>query len=149
MSMRISGLILVILLLSCSVSGSLAAEDGGDYIHISTMQVRFSDTDATVDLFYDLDFFGDMYVFALGSRHLKPEFEAFFYDFEELKVVELGRAHSRFVLKNVSRESDNFYLHDEKKLGRQVGSLVVIYPAGPSKAMGSVDSIPNLFYEKQ
>ena len=149
MSMRISGLILVILLLSCSVSGALAAEDGGGYIHISSMQVRFSGTDATVDLFYDLDFFGDMYVFALGSRHLKPEFEAFFYDFEELKVVELGRAHSRFLLKNVSRESENFYLHDEKKLGRQVDSLVVTYPTGSSKAMGSTDSIPNLFYEKQ
>lgn len=147
--MRISGLILVTLLLLCSVSGAFAAEDGGDYIHISSMEVRFSGTDATVDLFYDLDFFGDMYIFALGSRHLKPEFESFFYDFEEFKVVELGRTHSRFLLTNVSRETDNFYLHDEKKLGRQVGSLVVIYPAGPSKAMGSVDSIPNLFYEKQ
>ncbi|WP_462272432.1 hypothetical protein [Methanohalophilus sp.] len=147
--MRISAFILVILLLLCSVSGALAAEDGEDYIHISSMQVRFSGTDATVDLFYDLDFFGDMYVFALGSRHLKPEFEGFFYDFEEFKVLEIGRSHSRFLLKNVSRESENFYLHDEKKLGRQVGSLVVIYPAGPSKAMGSVDSIPNLFYEKQ
>lgn len=147
--MRIAGLILVTLLLLCSVSGALAAEDGRDYIHISSMQVRFSGTDATVDLFYDLDFFGDVYIFALGSRHLKPEFEAFFYDFEEFKVIELGRGHSRFLLKNVSRESENFYLHDEKKLGRQVGSLVAIYPAGPSKDMGSMDSIPNLFYEKQ
>lgn len=136
---------LAISLLSCPVH---AMDEGGQYIHIDQMVLRFDHTDATVILNYDLDVFAKVYVFAFGSRHLEPELGKIFFDYENVEIIEIGHDHAVVLLKNASRKSDMFYLHDQRELGAAIGSLDIQYPVGPSKNIRNTDSVPNLFYEQ-
>ncbi|MCD4703584.1 MAG: hypothetical protein K8R64_04730 [Methanosarcinaceae archaeon] len=135
---------LAIFLLSCP---AYAMDEGGQYLHIDQMVLRFDHTDATVTLNYDLDIFAKVYVFAFGSRHLKPELEEIFFNYENVKMVEIGHDHAVIFLKDASRKSDMFYLHDQRELGATISSLYVYYPVGPSKNIRNTNVVPNLFYE--
>ena len=143
---------LVALLLSCLFITALfltpaCAQEDGEYLHIKEMSLRFDGDDATATIYFDLDLFGDLYVFAFGSRHLEPELVKVFSDFDELQVREIGRDTAIVSLNNVSHKSDEVYLFNEKELGLIVEDFTVIYPSGPSKSFSNVHVIPNLFYE--
>ncbi len=143
---------LVALLFACLLITSLAltpalAQEEGEYLHIKEMSLRFDGDDATATIYFDLDLFGDLYVFAFGSRHLEPELVKVFSDFDDIHVGEIGREKAVISLNNVSQKSDELYLFNEKELGLNVDDLTVIYPSGPSKSLSNVHVIPNLFYE--
>jgi len=143
---------LVVLLITCLVLTSFfltpaLAQEDGQYFHINEMSLRFDGEDATATIHFDLDLFGVLYVFAFGSRHLEPELEEVFMDFDDLQVREIGRDKAVIYLSNVSHKTDDFYLFDEKELGAVVDDLTLLYPSGPSKTLTNAHMIPNLFYE--
>ncbi len=135
---------LAISLLSCPVH---AMDEGGQYIHIDQMVIRFDHADAMVTLNYDLGVFAKVYVFAFGSRHLEPELGTIFSDYNNVEMLEIGHDHAVILLKNASRKNGMFYLHDQRELGATIGSLDIQYPTGSSKNIRNADSVPNLFYE--
>lgn len=145
--MRLMTIVLVCLLVISFTFPSALAQEEGEYLHIERMFLQFDDQDAIATLYFDLDLFGDIYVFAFGARHLEPELERIFIDFDEIRIREIGRDKAVIDLSNVSRKNDEFYLFDEKKMGVMIDDLTILYPAGPSKHLNDVSVIPNLFYE--
>ncbi|WP_157209628.1 hypothetical protein [Methanosalsum zhilinae] len=118
------------------------------YMEITHMTMRFDGPDAYVSINYNLDLFSNIYVFMLGSRNLEKTFELVFSDFESLEVLEIGRNHASLKLMNVSRETDDYYLHDSRELGTTIDTLTIVYPGGSDRVTRNVNSTPNIFYVK-
>lgn len=146
--MKVLSFLLLLLVLSSASLTALAQEndENTDFMHFDRMVMRFEETDAYVTINYDLDTFARMYVLAFGTRHLESSFEGIFSEYEEAEIVEIGYDNVAISLKNVSRSSGDYYLHDSRDLGTDIDSLQVIYPGGTSKTLTSVTETPNIFY---
>ncbi|MGP8336874.1 MAG: hypothetical protein ACT6FC_01375 [Methanosarcinaceae archaeon] len=125
---------------------SSAVIENEEYIQIDRMVMTFEKTDARVDISYSLDPFVKIYVFLLGSRNLEPTFEQMFYNFDGVKVVEIGQDHAVVTLNNVSRKSGDYYLHDSHKLGATVNELTFVFPDGSKKELENTRNTQNTFY---
>lgn len=120
--------------------------DDEQFIHIDQMVMTFDKADSIVDITYDLDFFVKTYVFLLGSRNLEPTFEQIFFEFEDVTIIDIGQNHAVVLLKNVSRQSGDYYLHDSRELGANVDLLTFIYPDRSTKQLEYTSSTQNTFY---
>ena len=76
--MRLVALVFTCLLVASFFLTPALAQEEGEYLHIKEMSLRFDGNDAIATIYFDLDLFGDFYVFAFGSRHLEPEIVNFF-----------------------------------------------------------------------
>jgi hypothetical protein len=110
--------------------------------------MNFDRANAHITISYELDMFAQIYVIAFGTRHIEYTFEDLFYNYEHLEISEIKPNQASLVLHNISRKSSGYYLHDQKKLGNTVGTLLIIYPKGPTKTIYNTSIVPNLFYEK-
>ncbi|MEL4305291.1 hypothetical protein [Methanococcoides sp. LMO-2] len=149
--MKVLSFLVLLMILSSASLTALAQEsdEATDFMHFDSMVMRFDGTDAYVTVTYDLDTFGRMYVLAFGTRHLESSFETIFSEYEEAEVIEIGYDTAIITLKDVSRSSGNYYLHDGRDLSTDIDSLKVIYPGGTSKTLTSVTETPNIFYGKE
>ena len=127
------------------VPSSTVADDE-QFIHISRMVMTFEKTDCMVEITYDLDLFAKTYVFLLGSRNLEPTFEQIFFEFENVTITEIGQNHAAVMLKNVSRQSGDYYLHDSREIGAKVDLLTFIYPDRSTKQLAHTSHTQNTFY---
>lgn len=125
---------------------SSTVTDDEQFIHVSQMVMTFEKTDSTVEITYDLDLFAKTYVFLLGSRNLEPTFEQIFVEFEDVKITDIGQNHAVIMLKNVSRQSGDYYLHDSRELGTKVDLLTFIYPDRSTKLLEHTNNTQNTFY---
>ncbi|WP_410807031.1 hypothetical protein [Methanohalobium sp.] len=147
-------LAIFIILLSCATFGYSAYAQPANighyqYIDINEMTIEFNDNNAEAKISYDLDLFAQMYVLILGSRNLEPTFNEIFNEFGNFKIAEIGKSHAVLMLDNVSRQSGEYYLHDSRKLGTNVGRLILIYPEETSKVVENTNSTPNTFYSSK
>jgi hypothetical protein len=145
--MRLAALSFVCLFIAVSVPAPALAAEEGHYLGIRQMSLTFDGSDATATVYFDLDMFGDIYILAFGSRHLEPELQAVFVNFDDVTIREIGRDKAVIDLGNVSRKSENYYLFPERELGKTVGELTLIYPTGSPKHLTDVSVIPYLYYE--
>ncbi len=120
--------------------------DDEQFIHISRMVMTFEKTGSMVEITYDLDLFAKTYVFLLGSRNLEPTFEQIFFEFEDVTITDIGQNHAVIMLKNVSRQSGEYYLHDSRELGAEVDLLTFIYPDRSTKQLEHTSRTQNTFY---
>lgn len=148
--MKVLSFLVLFMLLSSASIPALAQEfeEDIDFMHFDNMVMRFEGTDAYVTVTYDLDTFARMYVLAFGTRHLESSFETIFSEYEEAEIMEIGYNTATINLKNVSRLSGIYYLHDSRHLGTYIDSLQVIDPDGASKTYTSVTETPDAFYKK-
>ncbi|RXA16950.1 hypothetical protein EQO05_13230 [Methanosarcina sp. MSH10X1] len=118
----------------------------GKYIHLDSMEIAFSKTDAKISIEYHLSPFAQAYIFLFGSKHLEPKIEEIFFDFENVKVKEIGRSSALIQVKGVSRRSDEYYLHESREFGMAPDTLTVIYPEGARRNIQHAKFTPNTFY---
>ncbi|WP_428387480.1 hypothetical protein [Methanomethylovorans sp.] len=123
-----------------------AATDNPQYIHYKQMTMRFSGTDATVTLSFELDAFVQAYTLLMGSHNLEGDIRKMFYDFDEITVSEIGKDYAILRIDNVSHLSDGYYLHDSRDLGSSVDVLTMVYPSGASKQKSNAKETSNIFY---
>ncbi len=138
--------ILLIAAFALVIMPSSAVTEDDQFIHINRMILNFEKIDGMVEITYDLDFFAKTYVFLLGSRNLEPTFEKIFFEFEDVEIIEIGQNHAVIMLKNISRQSGEYYLHDSCELGANVDVLTFIYPDGSTKQLENTRSTQNTFY---
>lgn len=117
----------------------------GKYIHLDTMEIAFSKTDAEISIEYHLSPFAQAYIFLFGSKNLEPKIKEIFYDFENVEVQEIGRTSALIQVKGVSRKSGEFYLHESHKLGLSPDTLTVIYPGGTRRNTEHAKATPPTF----
>lgn len=146
----LSFLVIFILLSSASITAlGQEMEEETDFMHFDRMVMRFEETDAYVTVTYDLNMFARIYVLAFGTRHLESSFEDIFSEYDEAQIEEIGYDNAVITLKDVSRLSDSYYLHDSRDLGTDIHVLQIIYPGGTTKTLTDVTKTPNIFYEKE
>ncbi|MDD3043379.1 MAG: hypothetical protein PHW56_10660 [Methanosarcinaceae archaeon] len=120
----------------------------GDYIRLERVEMAFNGTGADVSVHYQLSPFAQTYMFLFGSKHLEPKIDKIFFDFEDPKILEIGRKEAMVRITNVSRPQDEYFLHESHKLGMQPDMLVLIDPKGKHTNIANAAFTPDTFYRK-
>ncbi|WP_292466477.1 hypothetical protein [Methanolobus sp.] len=136
---------LILSLLSFSANYDIIS-NGEEYIKVNHVSMRFQGTDAVISVSYGLDMFSGMYVFLLGAHNLEPAIDDLFFDFGDIEVIELRNDQAVILVNNVSRQNDEFYLHDSHKLGTTVKVLTLVYPDGSTRTISGASATPDTFY---
>lgn len=151
--MKIKAIITIALIISAAlmaakVSPGVNTEQfrEGKYIHINSMVIEFDKTDADVQIQYHLSPFAQVYMFMFGSKHLEPKIEEIFFDFENIEVKRIGRNSALIHIKDISRQSDEYYLHDSRILGMQPDVLTLVYPDKTRHNIEHAKATPYIFY---
>lgn len=151
--MKIKAIITIALIISAAlmaakVSPGVNTEQfrEGKYIHIDSMVIEFDKTDADVQIRYHLSPFAQVYMFMFGSKHLEPKIEDIFSDFENIDVLKIGRTSALIHIKDVSRQNDEYYLHDSRDLGMQPDILTLVYPDGTRQSIENARATQDIFY---
>jgi hypothetical protein len=118
----------------------------GKYIHVDNMMITFDKTDANVNILYHLSPFAEVYIFLFGSKHMEPKIKEIFFDFENVEIQTIGRDSATIQIKNISRQSEESYLHDSHELGIQPDMLTIVYPDGTRRNYEYAQTTPNIFY---
>jgi len=151
--MKIKAIITIALIISAAlmaakVSPGVNTEQfrEGKYIHINSMVIEFDKTDADVQIQYHLSPFAQVYMFLFGSKHLEPKIEEIFFDFDNIEVLKIGRTSAVIHIKDISRQNDEYYLHDSRILGMQPDVLTLVYPDKTRQNIERAKATPYLFY---
>jgi hypothetical protein len=151
--MKIKAIITIALIISAALMAARVSPEvntekfrEGNYIHIDTMVISFNKTDADVQIKYHLSPFAQVYMFLFGSRHLEPKIEEIFFDFENIEIRRIERTSALIRVKDVSRQSNEYYLHDSKELGMQPDVLTLVYPDSTRQNIERAKATPYIFY---
>ena len=151
--MKIKAIVAIALIISAvlmaarvsPVTDSEQFREGG-YIHVDSMEIQFKKADATVSMEYHLSPFAQVYIFLFGSKNLEPKIEEIFSKFQEVKITKIGRSSATLQIKNISRKSDEYYLHESKTLGVKTDVLTIVFPDGTEISKEHTKETPNTFY---
>lgn len=148
--MKIKAIVTIALLISAVLMSARVSPGIGDdqfregkYIHLDSMEIAFSKTDADINIEYHLSPFAQAYIFLFGSKYLEPKIKEIFFDFDNLEIKEIGRTSASIHVKGISRLSDGYYLHESRKLGISTDVLTVIYPGGTRRNTENAKATPN------
>jgi len=141
-------LIISSVLLAAKLSPEVSTDQfkEGKYIHINSMVIQFNKTDANVNVEYRLSPFAEVYIFLFGSKNLEPKIKEIFADFKVIKIWNIGSNSASLQVTNISRKSDQYYLHESRKFGVQPDVLTFVYPDGTRRNIQNPKSTPNAFY---
>jgi len=151
--MKIKAIITIALIISAAlmaakVSPGINTEQfrEGKYIHLDSMVIEFNKADAEISIEYHLSPFAQAYIFLFGSKYLEPKIEEIFFDFENVEVQEIGRTSALIQVKGISRQSDEYYLHESREFGMSPDTLTIVYPEGAKRNIEHAKFTPNTFY---
>ena len=151
--MKIKAIITIALIISAAlmaakVSPGVNTEQfrEGKYIHIDSMVIEFNKTDADVQIQYNLSPFAQVYMFLFGSKHLEPKIEEIFFDFDNIEVQKIGRTSALIHIKDISRQNEEYYLHDSREFGMQPDVLTLVYPDSTRRNIAHAKETPYVFY---
>lgn len=113
---------------------------------ITSLVINFDKTDAIFTVNYDLGKIPKMYVLLFGSRSIEPKIKIFFSNFNyEIMKIDQNKAILR--VKNISRLEKGYYLHDSRKLGTTIKTIIIYTPDSPRPTeYSNLNSTPNKFY---
>jgi hypothetical protein len=151
--MKIKAIIAIALIISAALlAAKISPGDNteqfreGKYIHIDSMVIEFDKTDADVQIQYHLSPFAQVYMFMFGSKHLEPKIGDIFFDFENIEVLKIGRTSASVHVKDISRQDNEYYLHDSRELGMQPDVLTLVYPDKTRRNIEHAKDTPDIFY---
>lgn len=151
--MKIKAIIAIALIISAALMAARVTPGNnieqfreGKYIHVDSMVFQFKDADAAISIKYHLSPFAQVYIFLFGSKNLEPKIQEIFSEFQEVEIQKIGRSSASLQIQNVSRRSDEYYLHESKSFGVQTDVLTVIYPDGTRRNIEHAKETPPTFY---
>jgi len=135
-------------LMAAKLSPEMSVEQfkEGKYIHINSVVIEFKKANANAYIEYRLSPFAEAYIFLFGSKHLEPKIKEIFADFNDVNIQKIGSNSASIQITNISRKSDQFYLHESRQFGVQPDVLTLVYPDGTRRNIQSPKSTPNAFY---
>ncbi len=137
--------ILVLFIMALSLF-PLSQGDQGRPLDITSLTINFDKTDAIFTVNYDLGAMPRMYVLLFGSKNIEPKVKAVFSNFN-YDILKMDQDEAILKVKNISRLEKGFYLHDSRKLGESVDTIIIHTPDSPqTKEYSNVNSTPNTFY---
>lgn len=121
------------------------------YIDFKRAVLRFNDTDAVFTLYYDLTPAARAYVLAFGTHNLEPRIREVFtgFDEENIEIISIKPESAQVLVKNISKPSDNYYLHRGVHLSTTFDVLDVYTPNSPRpREYYFTNTTPNIFYPR-
>ena len=113
---------------------------------ITSLVINFDKTDAVFTVNYDLGKIPKMYILLFGSKSIAPRIKAVFPNFD-YDILKMDQDKTILRVKNVSRLEKGFYLHDSRRLGARVNTMIVYTPDSPRPTeYSNLNSTPNKFY---
>jgi hypothetical protein len=113
---------------------------------ITSLTINFDKTNATFIVNYDIGQIPKMYILLFGSKSLEPKIRELFSNFD-YDIVKMNQDETILNVKNISRLEKGFYLHDSRKLGASIDSIIIFTPDSPrAKEYSNLNSTPNTFY---
>lgn len=144
--MKKSVLILFMVLLFASILQLSDGTTASRPFEITSLTINFDKTDAVFTVNYDLGKLPKMYVLLFGSKSIEPKIKSVFSNFD-YEIIKIDQDKAILSVKNVSRLEKGFYLHDSRRLGASVNTIIVYTPDSPhTKEYSNLNSTPNTFY---
>ena len=142
-------LIISAVLLAAKLSPEISTEQfrEGKYIHVDSIVIQFDKANADAYIEYRLSLFAKAYMFVFGSKNLEPKIKEIFADFEEVKILGIGSNSASLQITNISKKSDQYYLHESRKFGVQPDTLTLVYPDGTRRNTLNPKTTPSAFYK--
>lgn len=115
-------------------------------IEITALTINFDKTDAIFTVNYDLGTLPKMYILLLGGKSIEPKIKDVFSNFD-FDIMRIDQNKAVLRVRNVSRLEKGYYLHDSRKLGTSINTIIVYTPDSehPTEYFG-MNSTPNKFY---
>ncbi len=143
--MKTPAMILFMVLVFASML-PLSEGNPGRPLDITSLIINFDKTDATFTVNYDLGKIPKMYVLLFGSKSIEPKIKDVFSNFD-YEIIKLDQEKAILRVKNISRLEKDFYLHDSRRLGAGISTIIVYTPDSPrTREYSNLDSTPNTFY---
>ncbi|MCZ7356265.1 MAG: hypothetical protein O8C66_11230 [Candidatus Methanoperedens sp.] len=115
-------------------------------LEITSLTIKFDKTDATFTVNYDMGDLPKLYILLFGSKTLEPNMRSVFSNFD-YEIVKMDQNKAILKVENISRYEKGYYLHDSRKLGERINTLIIYTPDSPrTHEFSSIDSTPNIFY---
>ena len=113
---------------------------------ITSLTINFDKTNATFIVNYDLGQIPKMYILLFGSKSIEPKVRDIFSNFD-YDIVKMNQDETILKVKNISRLEKGFYLHDSRKFGDSINTILVTTPDSPrAKEYLNLNSTPDTFY---
>ncbi len=118
----------------------------GKFIHIDIIVIQFDKTNANTYIGYHLTPFAEAYMYLFGTRYLEPKIKQVFAEFNVTKIQEIGLNGASLTITNISKQEDQYYLHDSIRFGIPPDMLTIVYPDGSRRSYQKPVSTQNTFY---
>ncbi len=144
--MKNSIMVIFIVLVFASILPMSGGTPANHTLEITSLTINFDKTDATFIVNYDLGKIPKTYILLFGSKSIEPKIRNIFSNFD-YDIVKMNQDETILNVKNISRPEKGFYLHDSRKLGASINSIIVSTPDSPrTKEYTNLNSTPNTFY---
>ncbi|MCX9014683.1 MAG: hypothetical protein OIN89_07810 [Candidatus Methanoperedens sp.] len=113
---------------------------------LTRASIIFDKTDATITVNYEFPKLMKLYILLLGSKSIEPKIKEAFLDFD-YDIIKMNHEQAILRVKNVSRSSQGYYLHESRKLGTSINTVYIYTPdSRTAKQYSNINSTPNTFY---
>src|SRR5574341_1671013 len=99
-------------------------------LYISSLVINFDKTDAVFTVNYDMGDLPKLYILLLGSKTLEPRLRSVFSDFS-YEIIKMDQNKAVLKVKNISRYEKGYYLHDSRKFGETINTMIIYTPDSP------------------
>ncbi|MBU4374869.1 MAG: hypothetical protein KJ714_10650 [Euryarchaeota archaeon] len=138
--------VLMLIVLIFALTLPLSEGNPSRPLEITSLTIDFDKTDAVFTVNYDLGKIPKMYILLFGSKSIEPRIKAVFPNFD-YDILKMDQDKAILRVKNISRLEKGFYLHDSRRLGASVNTIVVYTPDSPRPTeYSNFNSTPNKFY---
>ncbi len=122
--MKKSIMVIFIILVFASILPISEGTPANRAFEITSLTINFDKTDATFIVNYDLGKIPKMYILLFGSKNIEPKIRNIFSNFD-YDIVKMNQDKTILNVKNISRLEKGFYLHDSRRLGASINTIIV------------------------
>ncbi len=135
--------IVLILVSSLPLSGGV---QGTRFLEISSLIIKFQNTDAEFTVNYNIGTIPRMYILLMGGKSIEPKIKGLFSNFD-YEVVKMDQDKAILHVKNISRFEKGYYLHDSIGFGTRINTMIIYTPGDPQPTQYfGLNATKNTFY---
>ncbi|MCZ7384485.1 MAG: hypothetical protein O8C63_07025 [Candidatus Methanoperedens sp.] len=125
--MKKSIMVIFIVLFFASILPISEGTSANHTFEITSLTINFDKTNATFIVNYDLGKIPKTYILLFGSKSIEPKIKDIFSNFD-YDIVKMNQDETILHVKNISRLENGFYLHDSRKLGASINTIIIYTP---------------------
>ncbi len=119
---------------------------GTRVLEISSLVIKFQNTDAEFTVNYDIGTIPRMYILLMGGKSIEPKMKELFSNFD-YEIIKMDQDKAILHVRNISRFEKGYYLHDSIGFGTRINTMIIYIPGDPSPAQYfGLNATKNTFY---